>query len=189
MVVLVLAVAAILARELIWRPMIVMHRAGLGGLFAEEGRRCVGPVTEWRACSARRPRTTHSAGEQEQVVMARGTRQIRQAMREWDTLDSATSSRLRDSISIALDRWGGERTPCPPYDTSRSVAWQFDQQDVRLSTYRLPGPVGQPPTWIVQVYSGPVGYLCFAPPINARRWLTVGEMTEHFWGWITGSSD
>ncbi|MBW8770525.1 MAG: hypothetical protein JF589_12265, partial [Gemmatimonadetes bacterium] len=131
---LVLGIAAMLVRDFVYRPMIVMHRVGLAGLFAEQGRQCdLRPVREWHACYTRRPRATQSAGEEEQVLMARGTRQVTQAMHVWQTPDSATWWHLRDSIAIALDGWGGQRIPSFPYDTLRRLAWRFDEQDVQLS--------------------------------------------------------
>lgn len=187
--VLVLVIAALLARDLVWRPMIEMHRVGIAGLYAEQGRRCdLEPYVEWHACSARRP-WTPSVDEQESVLMARGTRQITQVMHWWNTRDSATWSHLRDSISTALDGWGGHRTPCHPYDTSRTVGWRFADQDVRLSMVRLPGPKGKPPNWWLLVQGNPVGEGCVANPDQARRWRPVGDMAEHLWQRISASSN
>ena len=193
--VLALPVMALLAWIFIWRPMTMMHRVGLAGFFPEEHRRCVvSPRMGRRTCYVRRPSTTQSAGEEEQVSITSATRQVTLATRTWETLDSATWSHLRDSIALALDGWGGERIPCPSPDTSHSTvhtlaAWRFDEQDVRLLTQRLHGADGRTPIWITQVYSFPVGFSGCEPRIHVRRLLTAGEMSEHFWRWIVESSD
>jgi hypothetical protein len=192
--VLMLTTVAILVWAFIWRPMIMMRRVGLGGAFPESGRQCtLAPLVNRRGCYVRRPSATRSASEEESIKMTR-TRQVTEASRTWTTPDSETWSHLRDSIAVALDGWGGERIPCPSPDTSHSAvhtlaAWRFDEQDVRLLTQRLHGADGRTPIWIAQVYSFPVGLSGCEPRIHARRLLTAGEMSEHFWRWIAESSD
>jgi hypothetical protein len=190
-----LATVAVLAWALVWRPMTVMRRVGLAGVLPEEGRQCsLAPQANVRTCQVNRPSMTPRTGEREAVWITRSTRQIPEAMREWQTEDSATWSHLRDSIALALDDWGGKRIPCPSPDPSHGTvhtlaAWRFDEQDVRLLTQRLHGADGRTPIWIAQVFRFPVGLSGCEPRIPVRRLLTTGELGEHLWRWLTESSD
>jgi len=174
----------------IWRPVEMMRQVGLQGWRAESGRRCEDPPgMPWRHCYRVVSRTGRILQAEERVSFDRRSGRITELERTWQVADSAEWQGQQDSIALVLVRRGGEPIKCSSPTAgedgvSRTLAWRFPEQDVRMIATNSTDPKHHQHRWLIQLSGFPIGYSGCQQWVRTRRLLTPTEMVTALHRWL-----